>query len=139
MNRVLATFLAAAAAPVTAAVALGVAAVMQFGEPASNAFFAVLLFYPFAFVAELLLGGPLLVLAWRLKLIRWWSATIGGGLVAFVIALALQPSQLGALGAHAAGWAMWTATGAASGLTFWLVWRLGKDAAPATPHAAPQP
>ncbi len=126
--------LAAAAAPLTAAVALGVAAVMQFGQPASSAFFAVLLFYPFAFVAELLLGGPLLWLAWRLKLIRWWSAMLCGGLVAFVIPLALQPSQPGDLGAHAAGWAGWTAVGAASGLTFWLVWRLGKDDVPVAPH-----
>jgi len=91
------------------------------------------LWYGFALVAELLLGGPLLIVALRLRMLTWWASAVAGGVVGVAVPLllaSLRPVDMSAL-------ALIGGLGAAAGLAFWLVARLGRDpAAPAPPKVA---
>ena len=111
-------------APIVPAAAITVGTVFSFGNgPKGLISFPV--WYGFALVAELLLGGPLILVAWRLRLITWWVGALAGGLVGFAVLfiLSFHLPQAGA----AAGW---SALGAMGGLVFWLVARQGKGPAP---------
>jgi hypothetical protein len=80
-------------------------------------------FYFFAAVVTVLLGIPAFLLLLRFKLVRWWSALGAGFLIGALVALimrspnAIQPRDV----------LVFAPTGAASALSFWLIWKLGRE------------
>ena len=120
-------FLAAAfAAPALPAAAMSVALVFSFGNgPAALITFP--LWYVIALVVEALLGGPLFLIAWRLRRVTWWTSALAGAVVgAAVVAIWSGLREPAAAAAP-------VALGAGAGLVFWLVARLGRDPPPAIP------
>ena len=78
--------------------------------------------YIFALIGELLLGAPLLLLLWRLRLVSWWSAIGGGILVAAGSSLLIRlPTLVRISDVFATNNLI---IGGLSGLCFWLCWRL---------------
>jgi hypothetical protein len=128
MTRGLAVIVAGLAAPVAPAVAFALALVFSFRN-GPWALVSFPLWYLVTLVAEVVLGGPLLLIAWRLRIVTWWASALAGGLVGVAVLLTLQSLHFrGASGALLMG-----ALGAAAGLVFWLIARLGRDPAPAVP------
>ncbi len=130
MTRGQALIAAGLLAPVAPAAAFTVALVRSF----NNGVWGVLGFpfcYQAALLAELLLGGPLFLVAWRLRLLTWWACTAAGGAVGVAVLLILQSFRLADVRAAA----LMGGLGAVAGLVFWLVARLGKDAESLTPPA----
>ncbi len=132
MTRGQAVIAASLLAPVVPAVAFTADMMLSF----HNAFWGILVFplcYQAALLAEALLGGPLFLVAWRFRMVTWWTCTVAGGVVGVAVLLLLQSSRLADLGAEA----LMGGLGAAAGLVFWLVARLGRDPAPADSLTAP--
>lgn len=78
-------------------------------------FFLVLL------VVALLLGGPLFLLCFYFRIIRWWSACIVGAGIGILVAVGMKmPNQV-----HIQDLLVTAAVGTFFALCFWIVWRLG--------------
>lgn len=76
------------------------------------------MYYQWSLYAMLLLGYPAFLLGRKLNLINWWSAIIAGCVIgAFVSAALLGNQQFITI----------SLMGAASALTFWAIWRMGRD------------
>lgn len=125
MTRGAAFLLAGLAAPAVPAAAMCV----QVMVTSKAGPWAVLVFplpYLVALAAELLLGGPIFLVALRLRMVTWWTSVIAGGVVG---AAALRiVAWSGAVDDRSL--ALMAAMGAAAGLAFWLVARLGQERAP---------
>ena len=80
-------------------------------------------FYYFSSMVAVLLGLPAFLLFLRLRLIRWWSV-LGAGLTigALMGVIVGRPN-----GVRAPEVLFMAATGAASALGFWLVWKQSSD------------
>ena len=78
--------------------------------------------YPIALLAEAIVGVPLIAIALRMGLIRWWSAAAGGILAGLAADLAIHLGHL-PTGGEAAFLGF---IGAISGLSWWLVWTRGR-------------
>jgi hypothetical protein len=122
VRALIATFLA----PLVAA--LIVAAIFSIQLNLGAGIYAFIMAYVVSLLSEVVIGLPLVYLGWRLSIIRWWTAALGGFLVGALAAVAMQwshspsPGILGGFGA----------IGAISGLAFWLIWRAGSGAGVAT-------
>ena len=119
-----ATVLAFLVAPVLPAVVLAILSTdLTDGELGPTLGF-VFVFYWYALTASILIGGPLFWLVSRYASVSWWSA-VPSGLLAGVIVWLL-------LGGNEPEWSsettIYSCVGAASALSFWLVWRLGHRA-----------
>jgi hypothetical protein len=80
-------------------------------------------FYYFSGMATVLLGLPAFFLFLRFKIIRWWSVLTGGLVIG-----ALMGAIVGAQNhAQLPNVLFMAATGAASALGFWLIWRQGRE------------
>jgi hypothetical protein len=85
----------------------------------------VLVAYIFSLFAELLFGLPIIVVLWRLNLIRWWSAVLGGMFSAICISVLMRlPNQLTVQNVFVPGNIL---MGSVSAFCFWLFWRLGSE------------
>jgi len=82
-----------------------------------------LVFYFFSAIAILLLGAPIYFLLRHFDLVNWWS-TLGCGIVAGAVVGVVEGSSSVQL--H--GLLVFSAVGAASAFSFWLVWRQGREA-----------
>lgn len=80
------------------------------------------IFYLFAFFATLFFGMPAFFLLSRFNLITWWSSVIVGvvigGLAGIILRLPSTP--------HLHDFTAMMPVGAASALSFWLIWRLAR-------------
>jgi hypothetical protein len=123
---------ASLAAPVVPAVAFTAGLMLSF----HNGFWGIVGFplcYVVALLAEALLGAPLFLLAWRFRMVTWWASAVAGAAVGVAALTILQSFRLSDLrGPMAMG-----GLGAAAGLVFWLVARLGRDPAPADSLTTP--
>jgi hypothetical protein len=87
----------------------------------------------FSMGAVIAFGLPLFLWARRFDLVNWWSALSSGACIGAVIAaMARYPAAV-----HVKEISPMVATGAASGIVFWLIWRRGEAAA--TPNKLSQP
>jgi hypothetical protein len=68
------------------------------------------------------LGVPAFFLGRRMKLIRWWSASISGFVIGVGAGIILQ-WQISIVSANTI---LYGALGMISGFAFWLIWRLGQ-------------
>ncbi len=78
-----------------------------------------LVVFPFSTAAALVLGFPAFALFNRWRLVRWWSAMLGGAVAGALAILILNSGNV----ESAAALTLYGAIGSASGLAFWLVWR----------------
>lgn len=79
--------------------------------------------YFFSALATSVFAVPLFFAARRFNLVRWWTAIVGGFVIGAGISVALQwPNWSGPLDLITN---IYGATGAVSGLVFWLIWTLG--------------
>ncbi len=81
----------------------------------------VLVFYWFALMAGLLIGGPVFWALRRYNLVSAWTAVPSGALVGILVLVLINPPS--------PDWdlaALYSSMGAASALAFWLLWRLGR-------------
>ena len=120
--RLIAGFVLAPLAPATMLASQSPGLGVTSSHPSSLLVIAALLYLPSA-VATSLIGVPVLVLLWRLNLVRWWSALIagfaGGGILM---------SLFSAFRWLSAEWfledfpvfLLWSGCGAVSGLIIWL-------------------
>ena len=126
MTRGAAFLLAGLAAPAVPAAAM-CASVVVTSKAGAWAVLVFPLFYMAALVAELLLGGPIFLVALRLRMVTWWTSVIAGGVVGAAALRILTWSGT----VDGRSLALTAAIGAAAGLAFWLVARLGREGAPA--------
>src|SRR5262245_60935337 len=76
-------------------------------------------FYFFSLAAAVILGLPLFFLARHYRVVRWWSALLGGAIVGALMAFVTRAPSFVRLSKI-----FWMAVmGAASGLVFWAIWR----------------
>jgi hypothetical protein len=125
MTRGAAFLLAGLAAPAVPAAAM-CATVMVTSKAGAWALLVFPLFYLVALAAELLLAGPVFLLALRLRLVTWWTSVIAGGALGAAVLRILEWSNA----VDYPSLARMTAVGAGAGLVFWLVARLGRESAP---------
>ena len=79
-------------------------------------------FYYFSAMATVLLGLPAFFLLLRFRINRWWSVVVGGLIIgALMGALVGAPNH-----AQLPNVLLMAATGTASALGFWLIWRQGQ-------------
>jgi hypothetical protein len=76
------------------------------------------IYYPITIVFSFWLAIPAYLLLKKFSLVRWWSATSIGMLAGAVFALTFYSSRLWTL-------PLFGGVGALSGLTFWVIWRMG--------------
>jgi hypothetical protein len=76
--------------------------------------------YLFALMASIVLGGPSFLLGRKMDLIRWWSASITGGVVGLIMYVAIRLPNI-VLSMHDI--ALYIVTGFVAGLVFWSIWR----------------
>lgn len=69
------------------------------------------------------LGVPAFFLGKRMKLIRWWSASISGFVIGAGASIILQWHS----GVASATTTLYGTIGMISGFAFWLIWRLGQS------------
>lgn len=69
------------------------------------------------------LGVPAFFLGKRMKLIRWWSASISGFVIGAGAGIILQWQS----SIVSANTVLYGALGMISGFAFWLIWRLGQS------------
>ena len=103
--------------PLVPALAPAVGSAMLGGNFASALGLSVV-FYPFALVATVVLGGPLFLAFRRLRLVRWWSALASGSIAGCVVVMVLSTPSVESL-------CLFALQGALAGFVFWLLWRLG--------------
>jgi hypothetical protein len=128
MNRAQAIFAGAAAAPLVPALVLGSWTALGLGGPIWLTIPGwSLIFYNFVFIAGVLLGGPLLYLGWRLRMIAWWSTLVSGFLAGALARIGLQASTA----FSPEGVLLFGTLGGVAGLVFWLMWRMAKGVQPA--------
>jgi hypothetical protein len=70
----------------------------------------------------LLLGLPIFLLLGRLGLVNWWAGVLGG-----FVGGACIPLLLGVWNGNARAVLIYGLIGAATGLAFWSIWRLGPE------------
>ena len=109
-------------APILAAVLLTVPGWLEYGDNiAFGPLGSFLISLLSCSVAEIVLGVPMLILGFRTRMIRWWTAMLAGAatgvVTATVINLPYQPLPTNLVRDGAVG--------ALAGLGFWLVWRRG--------------
>jgi len=75
-------------------------------------------YYQWSLYAMLLLGYPAFLLGRKLHLIKWWSTIIAGCVIGALVSDALLGNQQ---------FITTSLMGAASALTFWAIWRTGRD------------
>lgn len=79
--------------------------------------------YVFSLFAELLFGFPVIIILWRLDLIRWWSAILGGIFSAICLSVLIRlPNTLTMQNVFVLENIL---MGSVSAFCFWLFWRLG--------------
>jgi hypothetical protein len=78
------------------------------------------LLYVFSMMFMAIFGVPLICIGISWNLVRWWSAAIAGACVGAVIGFVLGRQ-------HAMNVIFQSALGTLAGLTFWLIWRTGRD------------
>jgi hypothetical protein len=78
--------------------------------------------YLLSVVFVLLIGLPIFLLFSRMRLVNWWSAILGG-----VLGGAAVLTILGFRNLSSHAFVLYGLIGAATGLTFWFVWRLGPE------------
>ncbi|WP_124457841.1 hypothetical protein [Variovorax sp. KBW07] len=77
--------------------------------------------YFFAAAATAVLGIPMFFVLNKLKLVRWWSATVSGILVGAITLLAVRVG--GSIDFSTL--LRFALLGGGAGLLFWIVWRMG--------------
>ena len=86
--------------------------------------FVTMFFYVYSIFFTLLLALPIFLLLRRYRLVRWYSSTGAG----FLIGIAVAALYFGRFADASLQWAMFSITGAVSGLLFWTIWRRGVPA-----------
>lgn len=83
----------------------------------------VLMFYVFALPFIVVFGVPAFLLARYLRLVRWWSAVAVGITIGAIVAIlvAIQGTI------DIQDFIIFCPLGGASGLTFWLIWKQGRE------------
>lgn len=112
-------------APLVAAIAM-VSTTPLVEDSVTAALGLVPIFYLFAALASGMLGVPAFLVLQRVGLVRWWSSSIAGAVIGATITfLLVSPPTAVTLKT------LWyfMAVGACSGLSFWVVWRVGAPTA----------
>lgn len=121
-------FIAAPAVPVI--VGDAIAWIAPGVQASPNDFYDVLLsigmglvVYVYACMLTVLLGVPAYLFCKKYGMVRWWSATLVGGIVGAIFeSVLLLPNLPGTENIL-----MQSSIGALSGFLFWSIWRLGKQ------------
>src|SRR6185369_11969345 len=82
------------------------------------------LFYIWSMFFTVIFGWPLLLLLRRFSLVRWWTSALAGLVIGAVVE-AMIISGSGVSPADVKLLSVCGAVGAASGLIFWAIWRVG--------------
>jgi hypothetical protein len=82
------------------------------------------LFYVFSAGAAIVFGLPTFLVLFWLRLIRWWTSLGVGMAIGALMAVLLEATHGGAPVAEIL---LMAGIGAASTLTFWLIWRWGRE------------
>jgi hypothetical protein len=121
MSSTKATVLAFLVAPVLPAVVLATISPSLTDGKLGPILGFVLVFYWFALMASLLIGGPVFWVLRKYNLVSVWTAVPSGALVGVLVLVLISPTS--------PEWefaALYSSMGAASALAFWLLWRLGR-------------
>jgi len=86
------------------------------------------IYYIFTMPFMAVFGVPLMFLGINHNLVRWWSAATAGAFVGAIVGLTFRQHDMNLIPS--------AAVGAVTGLTFWLIWRIGRDE-PATEKPEP--
>ncbi len=118
--------------------AFGVALAGQFEDGVNSFSYSALLgwtfiFYVYAALATLLLGLPGFLLMRKLRVIRWWSASLFGAVVGVGIFALIDPRGIPAIVADGPRSALLGSIGALSAFAFWLVRERGLDQSSVSP------
>jgi hypothetical protein len=119
LKKNIATVIGFAVAPLVAVLLLGV----QQGSNPVTAAGAVPIVYLYTLLAEIVFALPMFLILKRFALVRWWSAIVGGILTSIAVWSLFNwqnPSGL-------KDFIHMLLSGGGAGLSFWLVWRLGKS------------
>ena len=108
-------------APVVAAVAFAALNTKLTDGSLGTTIAIALLFYPAVLLATVLLAGPMFFLLLRRGFVTWWTALAAGSITGFLVSVALSLPNV----SWDVGVLISSGVGAASALTFWLIWRLG--------------
>ena len=122
MRRVTATVVGFIVAPLIAATIGAVLTPVTRGPDVLASLALVPGFYFFSAVPTILLGVPAFLALLRFNLVRWWSALGVGFLIGTLMAVIVRsPSSV-----QAHDFLVMAPTGAASALSFWLIWKCGR-------------
>jgi hypothetical protein len=95
---------------------------------------AQLVLFPFMYnyplIAMLLFGYPAFLLGKRIQLITWWSTLVVGVLIGALMGVIAQIQGH----IHLSEVALMSLLGGLSGLTFWAIWKTGRDEVESHPH-----
>jgi len=80
-------------------------------------------FYYFSAMAAILFGLPVFLVLFRFNLIRWWSALGAGMTIGALMGVIVESPHV----IQIPEILFIAATGAASTLGFWLIWKQGRD------------
>jgi hypothetical protein len=92
------------------------------GRGLSGGLLLLPIYYYGSAVPTLLLGIPAFLVLSRFDAVRWWSALLVGVVIGMVAGAVLGVRFIGPLGLL-----VMACAGAVSALTFWLIWRCGKE------------
>jgi len=109
-------------APLISALILVVYTLVADGAAPSAGLLILPIYYSASAGATLLLGLPIFLVLLRFNLVQWWSALLAGMVIG-----ALAGITIGRHVVELAGLLVVTIAGTAAGLTFWMIWRLGKE------------
>ena len=98
-----------------------------FGGTPGGILFWLFVAYICAFLAMIVFALPLFVLLFAWNLIRWWSCLISGALIGALVAWFVRGNTL-----DIEALIPLSLAGAASGLSFWMIWWVGTDRGLAT-------
>jgi len=123
MRRITAGVLGFIVAPLISAVTLATATRLFEPSDIVARIAMVPVFYYFSAMATVLLGLPAFFVLLRFKIIYWWSVLAGGLVIgALMGAIVGAPNH-----AQLPNVLFMSATGAASAVGFWLIWRRGSN------------
>lgn len=128
MNKTTATILGFAAAPIIPSVysALTTHITENFNLFAQLSL--IIIVYGYALWFTIIFGVPTFLLARHFKLIRWWSALIAGIAIGAIVVVLVY--FRGKPDVHA--FMITCPLGGATGFTFWLIWKQGRERHPST-------
>ncbi len=109
-------------APLVSALILVVFTLVADGSARSGGLLILPIYYSAAAGVTVLLGLPIFLVLLRFNLVRWWSALLAGTVIG-----ALAGITIGRQAVELAGFLVMVSASTASGLTFWMIWRLGRE------------